>query len=48
MDKIIDKNKESKNYYLDFSNRRQKKMLYNTNHPNTAVTYTEKGFGDHC
>ena len=48
MDKFIDKNKESKNNYLDFSNTRQKKTLYNTNHPNTPVTYTRKGFGEHC
>ena len=47
MDKFIDKNKESKNYYLDSSNTRQKKTLYNTNHPNTPVTYTGNRFGDH-
>jgi hypothetical protein len=48
MDKFIDKNKESKNNYLDFSNTRQKKTLHNTNHPNTPVTYTGKRFGEHC
>jgi hypothetical protein len=47
MDKFKYKKKESKNYYLDNSSTPQIKTLYNTNHPNTLVTYTGNRFGDH-
>jgi hypothetical protein len=47
IDKFKDKKKESTNDYLDNSSTPQIKTLYNTNHPNTPVTYSGNGFGDH-